>query len=61
MNWLGTNFRKEGILKSLFSDEKFFDFDGVHNSENERVSAINHADADEKGSVMQNQKFSERK
>ena len=31
-------------LSFMFSDEKFFDIDGVNNSENERVWAINHAD-----------------
>ena len=42
-----TNFRKKDILKILFSDEKFFDIDGVYHSENERIWAINRADADE--------------
>ena len=28
-NWVRTNFRKEETLKILFSDEKFFDIDGV--------------------------------
>ena len=46
-NWLRTNFRKEDTLRILFSDEKFFDIDGVYNSENERVWTINRADADE--------------
>ena len=39
-NWLRTNFRKEGTLRILFSDEKFFDIDDVYNSENERVWTI---------------------
>ena len=28
-NWLQTNFRKKDILRALFSDEKFFDMNGV--------------------------------
>ena len=41
------------IIESSFSDGKFFDIDGVYNCYNERVWAINRADADEKGDVMQ--------
>ena len=36
-NWLRTNFRKEDTMTILFSDEKFFDIDGVYNSQNDRV------------------------
>ena len=35
----------------LVSDEKFFDIDGFYNSQNERVSAVNRADAGE-GEMM---------
>jgi hypothetical protein len=35
-------------LKILFSDEKFFDIDGVYNAQNDRVWAANHADAPQK-------------
>ena len=34
-NWIRTNFHKENTLRSLFSDEKMFDIDGVYNSQNE--------------------------
>ena len=36
-NWFRTHFRKEGTMKILFSDEKYFDIDGVYNSQNDRV------------------------
>ena len=36
-NLVQTNFRKEDIMKIFFSDEKYFDIDGVHNSQNDRV------------------------
>ena len=36
-NWVGTNFRKKDTMRILFSDEKFFDIDGVYNFQNDRV------------------------
>ena len=56
-NWLRTNFRKEDTLRILFSDEKFFDIDGVYNSQNDRVWAVDRADADKKGGIKQRRKF----
>ncbi len=56
-NWVRTNFRKEDTLKILFSDEKFFDIDGVYNAQNDRVWAVNRADADKKGGIKQRRKF----
>ena len=47
VNRLRTNFRKEDTSRTLFSDEKFFDINGICNSENESVWEINRADADE--------------
>ena len=52
--------RREDTLRILFSDEKFSAIDGVHNSQSERVWALNRADADEKGDVKQKQKFSQK-
>jgi len=56
-NWVRTNFRKEDILRIFFSDEKFFDIDGVYNSQNDRVWAVGRADADKKGGIKQVRKF----
>ena len=56
-NWVRTNFRKEGTMRILFSDEKFFDIDGVYNSQNDRVWAVDRADADKKGGIKQRRKF----
>ena len=39
-NWVRTNFRKEDTTTILFSGEKFFDIDGVCNSQNDRVWAV---------------------
>ena len=63
-NSLQTDFEQisgKNTLRILFSDEKFFDIDGVYNSENEGMWAINRADTDGRGDVMQKQKFIERK
>ncbi|CAM4951986.1 unnamed protein product [Rotaria socialis] len=56
-NWIRTNFRKEESMRILFSDEKFFDIDGVYNSQNDRVWAIDRADADKNGVIKQKRKF----
>ena len=42
------NFRKEDTLRILFCDEKFFDIDGVFNSQNDRLWVVGRADADKK-------------
>lgn len=56
-NWVRTNFRKEDTMKILFSDEKMFDIDGIYNSQNDRVWAVDRAEADRKGGVKQKRKF----
>ncbi len=56
-NWIRTNFRKEDTMKILFPDEKMFDIDGVYNSQNDRIWAVNPADADIRGGVRQKRKF----
>ena len=48
-NWVRTNFRKENTMRILFSNEKFFDIDGVDNSRNDRMWAVDRADANKKG------------
>ena len=44
-------------MRILFSDKKFFDIDGVYNSQNDRVWAVDRADADGKGSIQQRRNF----
>ena len=56
-NWVRNNFRKEETMRMLFSDEKFFDVDDVYNSKNDRVWAVDRADANEKGDIQQRRKF----
>ena len=59
-NWIRTNFRKEEIMKILFSDEKLFDIDGVYNSQNDRVWAVGRGEADKQGGIKQTRKFPEK-
>ena len=56
-NWLRHNFRKEDILRILFSDEKMFDLDGMYNAQNDRIWAVNREEADKRGGVRQKRKF----
>ena len=46
-------------MRILFSDKKFFDIDGVYNSQNDRGWAVNRANTDEKGGIKQRRKFSQ--
>ena len=59
-NWVRTNFKKEGTLKILFSEEKIFDIDGVCNVQNNRMCAVDRDEADEKGGRKQKRKFSQK-
>ena len=51
------NFRKEDTLRFVFSDEKFFDFDVVCNSQNERMQVPSPDEADAKGAIKEVQTF----
>ena len=59
-NWIRTHFRKEKTMRILFSDEKMFDIDGVYNSQNDRIWAINREEADRAGGRKQKRKFPEK-
>ena len=50
-HWVKNNFKKSDLSKGLFSDEKLFDFDGVYNSQNDRIWAPSHTDADARGGI----------
>ena len=57
-NWIQTNFRKRKHDEySLFSDEKLFDIDGVHNAHNDRIWTVNRAAVDVKGGIRRKRKF----
>ena len=44
-NCIRSNFRKKQIMRILFSDEKLFDIDSVHNVQNDRVWDPSRAEA----------------
>ena len=48
-NWARKKFRKEEIMRIVFSDEKMFDLDGIYNSENDRIWAVNREEANRRG------------
>lgn len=56
-NCVCTTFRKEQMMNILFSDEKFFDIDGVYNVQNHWVWAFNHIEANKIREVKQKRKF----
>ena len=57
VNWTRKNFRKQHTMKILFFDEKMFDIDGIYNSQNDRIWAINRSAVNTKGSIRQKRKF----
>lgn len=56
-NWVRQNFRKQDTLRILFSDEKLFDLDGIYNSQNDRIWAVDREEANQKGGFKQQRKF----
>ena len=56
-NWIRTKFQKENTMKILFSDEKMFDIDGIYNSQNDRIWAVNLSAASTKGGIRKKRKF----
>ena len=56
-NWVKHNFTKSQTKNFVFSDEKLFAVDGVHNRQNERVWAVSRREADKHGAIRQVSKF----
>ena len=56
-NWARKKFWKEDTTRILFSDEKMFDLDGIDNSENDRIWAVNKEKANQRGRKRQQGKF----
>ena len=56
-HWVKSNFKKNDLSRWLFSDENFFDIDGVYNSQNDRIWAPSRADADSRGGIKRKRKF----
>ena len=49
--------KRRHLMRILFSNEKFFDINGIYNSQNGWAWAVSRADADKKGGIQQRQKF----
>ena len=47
-------------MRILFSDEKMFDIDGIYNSQNDRIWAVNRAEADKKAVLGRKENFRKR-
>ena len=45
------NVRNSMTEKNLFSDEKYFDIDGIYNKQDDRIYAATHEEADKKGGI----------
>ena len=56
VNWARKKFRKEDTMRILFSDEKMFDLDGIYNSENDCIWAVNREEAYRGGRKIQQRK-----
>ena len=55
-NWVLNNYNKEDTKKRLFTDEKYFDLDGIYSSQNDRVWAPSREESDRKGGFHQKTK-----
>ena len=56
-NWIRKNFKKEKTMKILFSNEKMLDIDGVYNSQNGRIWAIDRETSNKNDGIKKKQKF----
>ena len=48
-HWARKRFPKEDTLRIVFSDEKMFDLDGIYNSKNDRIWAVNRKEENRRG------------
>jgi hypothetical protein len=51
------NYTKEDTKNWLFTDEKYFDLDGVYNVQNDRIWAVSREAADKQGGIHEKTKF----
>ena len=47
-------------MRILFSDEKVFELDGIYNSENDRIWAVNREEANRRGGKEQQRNFTQK-
>ena len=56
-NWARKKFRKEDTMRTLFSDEKMFNLDGIYNSRDDRIWTVYREEANQRGGKKQQRKF----
>ncbi|CAF2089292.1 unnamed protein product, partial [Rotaria magnacalcarata] len=56
-NWVLNNYTKSDIARWLFSDEKYFDLNGIYNNQNDRIWAISREEANKRGTIYETTKF----
>ena len=56
-NWARKKFRKEDTMRILFFDEKMFDLDGIYNSQNDRIWAVNREEANRRGGKISKERL----
>ncbi|CAF3318649.1 unnamed protein product [Rotaria socialis] len=56
-NWVLNNYTKSDITRWLFSDEKYFDLNGICNNQNDRIWAISREEADKRVAIYETTKF----
>ena len=56
-NWIRRNSRKANMMNILSPEEQKFNIDGVYNSQNDQIWAVNRVVADIKGGIRGTRKF----
>ena len=54
---MSNNYTKKDINRWLFSDENFFDLDGIYNAQNDLIWAPSREEADQRGTVYEKNRF----
>ena len=56
-NGVLNNYTRDDTKRWLFSDERHFDIDVIHNVQNDRVWAVSREEVDKRGVIHENAKF----
>ena len=56
-NWVLNNYTKDDTKRWLFSDEKYFDSDGIYNVQNDRIWNVSREEADKRGAIHEKTEF----
>ncbi|CAF4173418.1 unnamed protein product, partial [Rotaria magnacalcarata] len=57
-NWVLNSYTNSDITRWLFSDEEYFDLNGIYNNQNDWIWAISREEADKRGAIYETTKFS---